>query len=627
MPNSLFSEPSDQLKRTWRWLDVAGLVVMAALALTPLVFDPAAQDDAYFAPKWAWIASWTVLGLGCLVARVWLGRPARAPLHPIVVAAVLLVAWHWVAVIWAASPSLAVERAGRITWVLIGFWLTAQWLRWRRSVGWVAGMACVVGVATGLWVFVEDIVREWYPGLVWIRNNLPDWRGFIGAGLGNTNHTGDYLALALLATLGLIPGVKRRGARNALVVAAVLIPGALVICFSAGSNLGLVIGALVMGGMFFSRDRGRWFGRRWGRWVCVLAGWALVLLFFTTDHPANPHRPSILAEGFGSQRWQAGGPTRLVIWAQTLEMIREHPITGIGTGNFTYLFPQMDSPLIADRPDLLIYQGNYTNGAHNAILQTWAELGMIGLFLWGCLIIAAFHTLLKGIHEADERSYLSRATLTGLLVAWLAHAQVNFVFQQPVGLLTFFTLMAAIVIEHRTRPHASRMPSLRWESDWVVLHVDWLRMNRPTAVGFALLLPQRIGATLAMASMLAALIWVGRLWGPVRAQREYRRAKTAVAVNSHRAAEECFLRALELDPDAHDVRSAYTVWLLDQNRPQAALEHLAIVRERLNSNELWLREARAFEALGRPEEAREAQATYTERVWRARQGLNQPQPK
>ena len=29
--------------------------------------------------------------------------------------------------------------------------------------------------------------------------------------------------------------------------------------------------------------------------------------------------------------------------------------------------------------------------------------------------------------------------------------------------------------------------------------------------------------------LLAALIWVASLWGPVRAQREYRRAKTAVA--------------------------------------------------------------------------------------------------
>ena len=81
------------------------------------------------------------------------------------------------------------------------------------------------------------------------------------------------------------------------------------------------------------------------------------------------------------------------------------------------------------------------------------------------------------------------------------------------------------------------------------------------------------------------------------------------------------LRALELNPRATGCRSRYAEFLVEQSRPAEALEQLAIVRERLNSSELWDREARALLQLGRRAEALQAWETYLSRVWAAREAV------
>ncbi len=69
-------------------------------------------------------------------------------------------------------------------------------------------------------------------------------------------------------------------------------------------------------------------------------------------------------------------------------------------------------------------------------------------------------------------------------------------------------------------------------------------------------------------------------------------------------------KALRLNPWATGARSRYVELLLEQQKPAEALDQLALVRKRLNSRELWEREARALAMLGRDDEAREALAVF-----------------
>ena len=101
------------------------------------------------------------------------------------------------------------------------------------------------------------------------------------------------------------------------------------------------------------------------------------MFFFLVSHPLNPHREGLWTEAFGSARWAQGGPTRLVIWSGALEVAKARPWLGAGAGNFVYEYPEVWSPMMEGRPELAGYRGQYTNAAHNILLQTWSELGAL----------------------------------------------------------------------------------------------------------------------------------------------------------------------------------------------------------------------------------------------------------
>ncbi len=602
-----------------RWLAALrrlGLAALLALALTPLVIDPLARDDTFMAPKWAWIAIFTALGLAAVAARALAGGAAMFSLRAPWLAALLLCLWHWASIGWAVSASLAFERAARVSWLTLALWLGLQLLAGRRALPRLGWLVVALGSATALWVLTEDFMQAFFRELVWVRPNLPDWRGFLSAGLGNTNHLGDLMALALLPALVFFGEARRRLALGLAGAAAIVLAAALIVVFSAGSNLGLVVGAALLAGLVLARIGGRWFLLRWRRWAVLALAWGGLILFFNTDHPLNPHRPAILSEGFSSGRWQEGGPTRLAIYAQTLEMIRQHPLAGVGAGNFTYVFPEMDSALLWNRPDLMRYQGLWTNAAHNEPLQAWAELGILGLFLLATLLVAGFHTLLKDLERAGRFSFMTRATLAAMLAAWVVHSQINFAFQTPVGMLTLYGILLGALIEREARRRERRLPPLRFETEHLALRVEWRTMRRPTAGGLAFLLSPRLAIVLGAMLLAVAVAWAPLRLAPVRAQREYRRA---VMAPDPAAAEHHYRRGLAIHPAAHDLRSNYSQWLLEQGRPADSLEQVAIVRERLNDYQSLLRMAQALEMLGRTEEAAAVERQLHDRLWLYRQ--------
>jgi tetratricopeptide (TPR) repeat protein len=136
-------------------------------------------------------------------------------------------------------------------------------------------------------------------------------------------------------------------------------------------------------------------------------------------------------------------------------------------------------------------------------------------------------------------------------------------------------------------------------------------MRQPTAIGVALRAdPTRAGILTALA-FVGAAGWMIHCSRPVVAQREYRRAETALVFGADETAREHYEEALAIDPSAVDVRSRFSDLLVNRwNNPSEALTQIGIVRERLNGNELYLREAQALKQLGRETEAKEKYALF-----------------
>ena len=108
--------------------------------------------------------------------------------------------------------------------------------------------------------------------------------------------------------------------------------------------------------------------------------WALLfgLLVVLTMMNIGPtgFTPGYEAVGIRATQGDSG---RFAIWADTLTLIQQHPLLGVGLGNLKVHFPSVQ------KESLSLYT-QYLKDAHNDYLQIWAELGLIGLTLFACLI-------------------------------------------------------------------------------------------------------------------------------------------------------------------------------------------------------------------------------------------------
>lgn len=110
---------------------------------------------------------------------------------------------------------------------------------------------------------------------------------------------------------------------------------------------------------------------------------------------------------------------RLLMWKDTVQMIRDRPWAGHGLGSYQWVYPQYKS----HKMQLLF------NYAHNEYLHTLAESGVVGFGLLAVLVASVLWRLLRWSGRASrDRDAFLVAGLIGSVAASLAHAVFDFNF-------------------------------------------------------------------------------------------------------------------------------------------------------------------------------------------------------
>jgi len=391
--------------RSWRALraDVPSALLALTLLAMPL-YRSRIFEDSFNTPKLA-----LAMLMGVLTAIGLLARPVSFRMklrwYPVPWLVVGLALWQAVSVLWSDSKPLGGDGTVYFATFAVLCWL---FYRGPRSVDAIRGIftaGAVGAVLTAVWVLLDDFMRGMGPLVA----RLPDWRGHLAAGLGNSGHiagmVGMFLPWVLLAFL-----CGKTWRRWLLVPVLGVMFAALAVTWSVGST-----GATAISLAIWAVVAWRWMrpgSLRWKRMAAVVGVGLLVVGFYFTPNPANPHRPSLWKEAFGSERWEAGWPTRLVIWETTWQLIKQSPMVGIGTGNFTYGYTQQVVPSVTENPKLRPYSGAFTNDAHNDYLQLWAEGGVVALGLWIVVLSSFLVTtgrLLKARPDDDTAAVLVAA--------------------------------------------------------------------------------------------------------------------------------------------------------------------------------------------------------------------------
>jgi len=187
----------------------------------------------------------------------------------------------------------------------------------------------------------------------------------------------------------------------------------------------------------FSFTRGAWLGAATG--IVVASFWVsrkllvrIVVPILVVGLIASPfiyHRVSMTVHG------QSGGDIgRIKLWKVGMEMVRAHPLFGVGLERIPKEFSNY-------------YKGNdldtfYTGHMQNDFMQIAAERGLLCLaaVLW--LFLTLYRRLWRFMKSADETLRLTAVSAIGALTGFLVMGLVEFNFGDSEPLILFFFIVS-----------------------------------------------------------------------------------------------------------------------------------------------------------------------------------------
>ncbi|HKZ82436.1 MAG TPA: O-antigen ligase family protein [Anaerolineae bacterium] len=170
-----------------------------------------------------------------------------------------------------------------------------------------------------------------------------------------------------------------------------------------------------------------------GRWIWVTLGALLVGAIAAIPFFNSPRIQALLGGG-GTQVF------RIALWRSALNMIREHPVLGVGPDNFLYAYRgRYMLPEAWQEPGL--------SHPHNVVLDFGARLGLLGLaaFVWIQIAFwrSAYSVLRETRRSLNTENWSLTIGLMASMVDFLAHGLVDAAYF-VVDLAFVFMLTLAI---------------------------------------------------------------------------------------------------------------------------------------------------------------------------------------
>ena len=260
----------------------------------------------------------------------------------------------------------------------------------------------------------------------------------------NRHHFAGYMELALALPLGLLlSGAVERDKRLIYWFAVAIMGIALIMTNSRGGIVSLVAEVAFLAAVSgFGRKQktGDATARSWGaRAAMVRLGLALLLLFALFAGVVLIGGEPVLSRLVGTVNTEDPTTGRAHFWSTTLNIIRDHPVLGVGLGAFSLAYTRYDT-----RNGLFRLEQ-----AHNDYLQVLSDAGVVGAILGLFFIVALFR---MGFQRRETDDLFRRGVAVGALAgcfAVLVHSFFDFTLHTTSNALLFLVLAALATVNGR----------------------------------------------------------------------------------------------------------------------------------------------------------------------------------
>ncbi|MCL5962218.1 MAG: O-antigen ligase family protein, partial [Chloroflexi bacterium] len=199
---------------------------------------------------------------------------------------------------------------------------------------------------------------------------------------------------------------------------------------------------LALPGLALSFSRGAWFGVVGAVIVVAIVtrSWRIVIPAAAVIGAGLAYVPFAKVERLSSLLTLESGSssTRLLVWGSAIQMIKDHPIFGVGLDQFLY---QYTSKYV--QPEA--WSERFTSHPHNILLDYWTRLGIMGL-LSGVWLLVSFFRLSLSLHRRLTEPTLRALTLSAMatITVFVLHGLVDNSYFLPDLAMLFWFCFATI---------------------------------------------------------------------------------------------------------------------------------------------------------------------------------------
>jgi putative inorganic carbon (HCO3(-)) transporter len=423
------------LLRSWRqtsifmqWGDTIAVTLLSLVyALVPFV-----PNTLVALLLLACLVFWALLTISDEAPSV--NTSSVTPIHVLV-----LIYWGVATVATALSPVKAAAFRDLITLTLylVLFALCARVLNSPRLRSWLISLYLHISLIVSVYG-----LRQWFFGApalaTWVDpNSSLSQTTRVYSYLGNPNLLAGYLIPAVVLSLIAI-FAWQSWYKKALAVTMLLVNGAcLILTFSRGGWIGLLIAVLALVGLLYYwwSIRMPSFWRVWFPWIALGSFTGVLVISILFVEPVRERFFSIFAD-----RKDSSNNFRQNVWTAVFKMIEDRPLIGIGPGHnaFNKIYPLYQLPRYS------------ALSAYSIYLEVAVETGLIGLacFLW--LIIVIFNTASVQLQRLRPSGNIDGLWLIGALASIagiLGHGIVDTVWYRP-EVNTLWWLMVGLVASY-----------------------------------------------------------------------------------------------------------------------------------------------------------------------------------
>jgi len=266
--------------------------------------------------------------------------------------------------------------------------------------------------------------------------------------IGQKNWISNYLVMAfpLIFSYFLLQRIKRNKIFFFLLLS--IIYTTLVICQGRGIWISIISTVLIGIFLIFKFKLFKIFQNNRNWLFLLILTFLLITIIYSTDNPLNKSVITVPQRAISTfDEQDPSVNTRILLWKNAVEMIKDRPLFGSGIGTFKMKYLNYQAEFLRENPYYIKYSVK-SGEAHNEYLQMGAELGLVGLGVF-ISIILIFYSLALDFFKKKEGNVENKIIFFGLfmgITCFLIHSLFTFPLHVPSLGTTFFILFSLAVV-------------------------------------------------------------------------------------------------------------------------------------------------------------------------------------